>query len=90
TDPSARPHGGESLTGLLDRVGHWLDGRDSTDDRPPGATLIAIADPTVIRAAVVRALDAPPRSIWRIEIAPLSRTVLSGGPGRWSLRSIER
>ncbi|MBO0850878.1 MAG: histidine phosphatase family protein, partial [Pseudonocardia sp.] len=53
TDPSARPHGGESLTGLLDRVGHWLDGRDSTDDRPPGATLIAIADPTVIRAAVV-------------------------------------
>lgn len=89
TDPSARPHGGESLIGLLDRVGQWLDGRGGEGGRPPARTLIAIADPTVIRAAVVRAIDAPPHSIWRIDIAPLSRTLLSGGPGRWSLRSIE-
>jgi broad specificity phosphatase PhoE len=89
TDPSARPHGGESLCALLDRVGRWLDGR-TRNGQPPKATLIAIADPTVIRAAVVHAIDALPRSIWRIDIAPLSQTVLSGEPGRWSLRSIDR
>jgi broad specificity phosphatase PhoE len=90
TDPTARPHGGESICTLLDRVGRWVDGRVRNGEPPPAPTLIAIADPTVIRAAVVHAIDAPPRSIWRIDIAPLSQTVLAGGPGRWSLRSIDR
>ena len=102
TDPAARPHGGESLTALLRRVGHWLDGADTTAADTtaadttaaaasgPARALLALADPTVIRAAIVHALDARPRSIWRIDVAPLSRTVLVGSPGRWSLRSLSR
>jgi broad specificity phosphatase PhoE len=93
TDPTARPHGGESLADLLRRVGHWLDeaGTPESSAAPRTTrTLLALADPTVIRAAVVHALDARPRSIWRIDVAPLSRTELVGSPGRWSLRSLSR
>jgi broad specificity phosphatase PhoE len=83
-DPTARPHGGESLAQLVMRVGRWLDGR--TD--PPHA-LLAVADAAVVRAAVVHALGAPATAIWRIDVAPLSATLLVGEPGRWSLRSIQ-
>jgi broad specificity phosphatase PhoE len=91
TDPAACPHGGESLSALLERVGRWLDvaGTAVTERGDPVRTLVAVTDPTVIRAAVVHAIDARPRSIWRIDVAPLSRTVLTGSAGRWSLRSIE-
>jgi broad specificity phosphatase PhoE len=91
TDPTASPHGGESLSALLERVGRWLDGAGTavTDRGDPVRTLLAVTDPTVIRAAVVHAIDARPRSIWRIDVAPLSRTVLTGSAGRWSLRSLE-
>jgi broad specificity phosphatase PhoE len=85
TDPTARPHGGESIAELLDRVGHWLDGLADPAHQPLHG-LLAVADPSVIRAAVVHALDAEARSFWRIDIAPLSQTVLVGNPGRWSLR----
>ncbi|HEY0574400.1 MAG TPA: histidine phosphatase family protein [Pseudonocardia sp.] len=90
TDPAACPHGGESLSGLLERVARWLDGVPSghTERGQPVHTVLAVADPAVIRAAVVHAIDARPRSIWRIDVAPLSQTVLSGSAGRWSLRSI--
>jgi broad specificity phosphatase PhoE len=96
TDPAARPHGGESLATLLRRVGRWLDEAGTSEASEasaaprPARALLALADPTVIRAAVVHALDARPRSIWRIDVAPLSRTVLVGSPGRWSLRSLSR
>lgn len=84
-DPGAAPHGGESLAALGERVGRWLD------DQPGEAhTVLAIADAAVIRAAVVYAIDAGPRSVWRIDVAPLTRTVLSGEPGRWSLRELCR
>ncbi|MFC4945949.1 histidine phosphatase family protein [Pseudonocardia sp. GCM10023141] len=83
TDPDARPHGGESMTDLVARVGNWLDGR--TD--PPHA-LLAVADAAVVRAAVVHALGAPAQALWRVDVAPLSATLLVGEPGRWSLRSI--
>ena len=41
-----------------------------------------------IRAAIVCALKAPPRSFWHIDIAPLSLVRLSGHGGRWTLASI--
>jgi broad specificity phosphatase PhoE len=84
-DPDAAPHGGESLSALRARVGGWLDGLAGS-----GRTVLAVADPAVIRAAVVYAVDARPRSVWRIDVSPLARAVLVGDPGRWSLRALGR
>lgn len=80
TDPAAAPHGGEPLTGLLDRVQAWLA------VRPSGHTL-AVCGPAVVRAAVVVALAAPPAAFWRVDVAPLTLTDLRGGPSRWALRA---
>ncbi|HEY2204814.1 MAG TPA: histidine phosphatase family protein [Pseudonocardia sp.] len=83
-DPAATPHGGESLVRVLKRAGRWLD------DRAGERAVLAVVDATVIRALVVHALGAGPRSMWRVDISPLSRTVLVGEPGRWSLRELVR
>ena len=83
TDPAAAPPGGESVLALLARAGGWLDGHPW----PAGQT-VAVTHPAVIRAAVVHAIQATPASFWRIDVAPLSRTVLSGRPGRWTLHAI--
>ncbi len=47
---------------------------------------MAVTHAAVVRAAVVVTLDAPPAAFWRIDIAPLTATVLRGGAGRWTLR----
>ncbi|WP_405406665.1 histidine phosphatase family protein [Streptomyces sp. NBC_01104] len=82
-DPSSAPHGGESLLGLCARAGAWLG---SLDGGGPGRVL-AVVEPAVVRAAVVHALDLPPRAFWRIDVAPLTLTELSGRSGRWNLRT---
>ena len=79
-DPDAVPHGGESLTALLARVAGWLAGAEGE-----GHT-VAVTHAAVVRAAVVVALGAPPAGFWRIDVAPLTATVLRGGPGRWTVR----
>ena len=84
-DPSAAPHGGESLAALGGRVGRWLD-----DQHGAAHTVLAVADAAVIRAAAVHAIEAGPRSVWRIDVSPLTRTVLAGEPGRWALRELCR
>ncbi len=81
-DPAAAPHGGESILSLIERVGAWLDAQSEV----PGKT-VAVTHASVIRAAVVHAIGAPPQSFWRIDIAPLSITSLSGTKGRWNLVS---
>ncbi|WLQ39041.1 histidine phosphatase family protein [Streptomyces laculatispora] len=81
-DPSAAPHGGESLLGLCARVGAWLDSLRGSDDGP----VLGVAEPAVIRAAAVHALDLPPQVFWRLDVAPLTVTELSGRSGRWNLR----
>ncbi|GLZ40231.1 histidine phosphatase family protein [Actinokineospora sp. NBRC 105648] len=83
TDPGAAPHGGESVLELVDRVGGWLDERPATDRHT-----VAVTHPAVVKAALVHALRADPGAFWRIDVAPLSRTVVRGGPGRWTLRWI--
>ena len=80
-DPGAAPHGGESLLVLLRRVGTWLDGLGL-----PGHT-VAVTHPSVIRAAIVHALGAPPVSFWRIDVQPLSVTDLRRHGRHWTLRS---
>lgn len=81
-DPTAAPHGGESLLSLMRRVAQWLDAAKATDRKA-----IVITHASIIRAAIVHALGAPPQSFWRIDIAPLSVTRLSGAHGRWNLVS---
>jgi broad specificity phosphatase PhoE len=81
-DPAAAPHGGESILQLLARVGDWLDGEQRL-----AARTIAVTHAAVIRAAIVRAIGAPPQSFRRIDIAPLSVTRLSGADGRWNLKA---
>ncbi|MGA5040630.1 histidine phosphatase family protein [Streptomyces capoamus] len=81
-DPRATPHGGESLLAFISRVGGWLDTRPADD----GGRIVAVAEPSVIRAALVYALKAPPSSYWNIDVRPLSTTTVSGRAGRWNLR----
>ncbi|MER6675917.1 histidine phosphatase family protein [Streptomyces sp. NPDC000983] len=80
-DPRGTPHGGESLLAFIGRVGYWLDTRPVEDGR-----IVAVAEPSVIRAALVYALKAPPSIFWHLDVHPLSSTTVIGRVGRWSLR----
>ena len=80
TDPHARPHGGETLADLLERVGAWLDRQAHSDGRG-----IAITHAGVVKAAVVHALGAPAAAFWQVDVAPLALTELHARDGRWTL-----
>jgi broad specificity phosphatase PhoE len=82
TDPARAPHGGESVVALVDRVSDWMDSVTKRRGR-----LVAVTHPAVIRAAILVALDAPARSFWRIDIAPVSRTVMHFRGHAWNLRT---
>jgi broad specificity phosphatase PhoE len=79
-DPDAAPHGGETLSALVARVAEWLAGQDGE-----GHT-VAVTHAAVVRAAVIATLGAPATGFWRIDVAPLTATVLRGGPIRWTVR----
>jgi broad specificity phosphatase PhoE len=79
-DPAAVPHGGESLLSLMQRIAHWLEGEKLMDRRS-----ILVTHASLVRAAIVHAIDATPKSYRRIDVAPLSVTRLSGKDGRWNL-----
>ncbi|MEU3920948.1 histidine phosphatase family protein [Streptomyces sp. NPDC029004] len=81
SDPAAAPHGGESLLALCERVGGWL--RSLPDD---AGRVLAVVEPAVARAAVVHALSLPAEAFWRLDVAPLTLTELSGRAERWNLR----
>lgn len=81
TDPVRAPHGGESIIDLIARVRRWMESLTGTRSR-----VVAVTHPAVIRAAVLLTLDAPPKSFWRIDIAPVSRTVLHYRGHAWTLR----
>ncbi|MFF1298297.1 MULTISPECIES: histidine phosphatase family protein [unclassified Streptomyces] len=81
-DPRGIPHGGESLLAFISRVGGWLDTRPVDD----GGRIVAVAEPSVVRAAVVYALKAPPSTYWSIDVRPLSTTTVTGHARRWNLR----
>jgi broad specificity phosphatase PhoE len=81
TDPSRAPHGGESVVDLISRVSGWMDSLTTRRNR-----LVAVTHPAVIRAAILVALDAPAKSFWRMDIAPVSRTVMHFRGHAWTLR----
>lgn len=80
SDPAAAPHGGEPLTAVLARAAHWLA------TVPGDGHTVAVTHPALVRGVVLAAIGAPPASFWRIDVAPLTATVLRGGPGRWTVR----
>jgi broad specificity phosphatase PhoE len=83
SDPDAAPHGGETLRDLLARVAEWLK---TQADRP--GTVVAVAPGSVVKAAVVAALDAPPSAFWRVDITPAAVTELHGHSGRWTVTRV--
>lgn len=92
SDPAAAPHGGESLLELVERIGAWLEAhRESPSPAASPASaregrLLAVVEPAVVRAALVHALGLPAPAFWRLDVAPLTATELSGRAGRWNLR----
>lgn len=80
SDPTASPHGGESLRDLRVRTAGWLDSLHDGTGR-----VIAVTEPDVIRAAVIHALSAPDHAFWRLDIRPLTATDLSGRAERWNV-----
>jgi broad specificity phosphatase PhoE len=82
TDPAAAPHGGETLIEQLARVDRWLAGRAGR-----GGRTLAVTHASVIRAAIVAALQASAQAFWQIDVAPLTQTVLHERAGRWTLRA---
>lgn len=81
TEPARAPHGGESIVELIERAGAWLESLLGD-----GLPTVAVTHPAVIRAVILRALDMPPKSFWRIDVAPASRISLHFRAGRWTLR----
>ncbi|AJE39816.1 MULTISPECIES: histidine phosphatase family protein [Streptomyces] len=82
SDPRSAPHGGESLLSFISRVGGWLDTRPVDD----GGRVVAVAEPSVMRAALVYALNVQPSAYWNIDVPPLSTLTLAGRGGHWNLR----
>ncbi|BBX20008.1 histidine phosphatase family protein [Mycolicibacterium duvalii] len=81
TEPASAPHGGETVVDVIARVRDWLASMAAERIRT-----VAVTHPAVVRAAVVVALDAPPKSFWRIDVEPASRTVLHYRGQAWTLR----
>ncbi|OCJ10239.1 histidine phosphatase [Rhizobium sp. AC44/96] len=81
TEPSAAPHGGESIESLHARLAAWLELR-----KGEGGHTIAISHAPVIRAAIMVALQAPLSSFWLADIEPLALVRMTSNGSRWSLR----
>ncbi len=79
-DPSAAPHGGESLACVAGRVGAWLDSIALSE-----GVVAAITHGEVVKAAILHALGAPLMAFWRIDVDPLSITELSCHDGCWTM-----
>ncbi|MGF0238780.1 histidine phosphatase family protein [Rhodococcus sp. IEGM1300] len=77
-DPSAAPHGGESVAHLSERLAAWLATLTST----PGH-VVAVTHPFVIRAALMQVLHGS--AFNQIDVEPLAIIELRFN-GRWRLR----
>ncbi|MEU0937076.1 histidine phosphatase family protein [Embleya sp. NPDC005971] len=81
-EPTATPHGGESLAAVLDRSARWLD----EQARASHGRVVAITHPIVARAVAVHALRAPASVFWHLDAGPLTRVDLTHNGPRWALR----
>jgi broad specificity phosphatase PhoE len=83
SNPDAAPVGGESLNSFIARVAGWT--RAQT---PRAGRVLVIADPAVIRAVVLHVLEGEPRTFWRLEVPPLSLSVVQQANNEWRLRHL--
>ncbi|WP_130390463.1 histidine phosphatase family protein [Cupriavidus agavae] len=83
SEPDFDGHGGESIAHAVARVARWLAGHPFGEEHA-----LVIAPASIARAIVVAALEAPVRSVWQLELAPLTVARLAGGPGRWRLAAL--
>ena len=81
TDFAAAPHGGEAFSSVFERVGAWLDGRLGERGHS-----VAVTHATVVRAAVLHVLGAPPQAFWTIGVEPFAITEMTTDGRRWQLR----
>ena len=79
-DPAAAPHGGETISALIERAGGWLAGLNELSGQ-----IVAVTHQSVIRAALVHVLGAPPQTFWRIDVPPLAIVELKSNGARWAL-----
>jgi broad specificity phosphatase PhoE len=79
--PEEAPHGGEAIAALCERVALWM-----RDTARLGGHTIALTHATLIRAAILTALDAPLSSFWHVDIEPLATVQMTSNGSRWSLR----
>ncbi|MER5990823.1 histidine phosphatase family protein [Streptomyces viridosporus] len=77
TDPDAKPHGGETVRQLCQRITRWLNSLP-----PDTGRALVITEPAVARAALVHALSAPVRAFWHLEVPPLSTVCVASCAGR--------
>ncbi len=72
-DPEAHPHGGESVAMLAARVAQGFAFIDRLNARE---RCIVVTHAIVVKAALAHALGMPLRSVYGMDLAPLSATVL--------------
>lgn len=75
------PPGGESISELVGRTGEWLS--RNVCEREHHCVIVSAA---VIRAMITGLLNAPVSSFRRLDIAPLSRTILTSNGKRWDIQ----
>ena len=84
-DTSYAPPGGETFDAVYDRV---VAARDRLLAKYAGKTIVAVSHVTPIKMMIRLALDAPMRSIYKMELAPASITTIQWWPdGTPSLRN---
>lgn len=74
TDPQARPHGGESISMLAARV---IEGLARIEREMRGERCIVVTHAIVMKVAVAHALRKPLTSVYAMNFAPCSATVLN-------------
>ncbi len=90
-DPDARPHGGETLTELVLRLGDLLQHGVEADDNGSGAgRRLWVAPPLVVRALVVAALGAPAAVIFAVDVGFGGEVLLSGSGRSWRLQGLSQ
>jgi broad specificity phosphatase PhoE len=81
-DPAGGAPEGETLDAVIARVRPWLVAQEQAEERS-----FAIVSPMIVRAILAAALAMPLPVAMRIDLAPLSQTILSFNR-QWRLQAI--
>ena len=83
TDPTASPHGGESIATFCARIALWLEHQALE----PGFVHV-IGPANGLRAAVLHCLQLPPAGFRRVDAVPLGISSFSCHDGQWRLQAL--